>query len=130
MRDIREVILEIDSVSESDIRVWIDYGWVRPARGESDFAFSEVDVARISLIADLRQRMEINDEAVPVVLDLMDQIYGSAPRTCAGCSTSWTSSRSQQPGAGALARILERVYRVSQHRRGDPIFREKTPEAT
>jgi len=24
----------------------------------------------------LRQRMAINDEAVPVVLDLMDQIYG------------------------------------------------------
>jgi chaperone modulatory protein CbpM len=76
MRDIREVILEIEGVSESDVRVWIEYGWVRPARGESDFAFSEVDVARISLIADLRQRMEINDEAVPVVLDLMDQIYG------------------------------------------------------
>jgi len=76
MRDIREVILEIDGVSESDIRVWIEYGWVRPARGESDFAFSDVDIARISLIADLRLRMDVNDEAVPVVLDLMDQIYG------------------------------------------------------
>jgi len=28
MRDIREVIFEIDGMRESDIRVWIDYGWV------------------------------------------------------------------------------------------------------
>lgn len=76
MRDIREVILEIDGVSETDLRVWIEYGWIRPARGEQDFTFSELDVARVSLIADLRQRMGISDEAVPVILDLMDQIYG------------------------------------------------------
>jgi chaperone modulatory protein CbpM len=76
MRGIREVILEVEGVSESDLRVWIEYGWIRPARGEADYSFTEVDVARISLIADLRQRMGINDEAVPVVLDLMDQIYG------------------------------------------------------
>lgn len=76
MRDIREVILEIEGISETDLRVWIEYGWIHPARGEQDFSFSELDVARVSLIADLRQRMGINDEAVPVVLDLMDQIYG------------------------------------------------------
>jgi len=76
MRDIREVILELEGVSESDIRVWIEYGWIRPARGAEDYTFTEVDIARVSLIADLRQRMGINDEAVPVVLDLMDQVYG------------------------------------------------------
>lgn len=76
MRGIREVILEVEGVSETDLRVWIEHGWIRPARGEADYSFTEVDVARISLIADLRQRMGINDEAVPVVLDLMDQVYG------------------------------------------------------
>ncbi len=76
MRGIREVVLEVEGVSETDLRVWIEYGWIRPARGEAGYTFTEVDVARISLIADLRQRMGINDEAVPVVLDLMDQIYG------------------------------------------------------
>ncbi|RIA56831.1 chaperone modulator CbpM [Dichotomicrobium thermohalophilum] len=76
MRGIREVILEVEGVSETDLRVWIEYGWIRPARSEEDYTFTEVDIARVSLIADLRQRMGINDEAVPVVLDLMDQIYG------------------------------------------------------
>jgi len=76
MRRIDEVIVEVEGVSEADLRVWIEYGWIRPALGEADYSFTEVDVARISLIADLRQRMGLNDEAVPVVLDLMDQIYG------------------------------------------------------
>ncbi len=76
MRDIRQVILEVEGLSESDLRIWIEYGWIRPARAPDDYVFSELDVARASLIADLRQRMGINDEAMPVVLDLMDQIYG------------------------------------------------------
>jgi len=76
MRRIDEVIVEVEGVSEADLRVWIAYGWIRPARTEEDYSFTEVDVARISLIVDLRQRMGINDEAMPVVLDLMDQIYG------------------------------------------------------
>jgi len=76
MRGIREVILEVEGVSEADLHVWIEYGWIRPARAAEDYHFSELDIARVSLIADLRQRMGINDEAVPVVLDLMDQIYG------------------------------------------------------
>jgi len=76
MRGIREVILEVEGISETDLRVWIEYGWIRPTLAEPDYHFSEVDIARVSLIADLRQRMGINDEAMPVLLDLMDQIYG------------------------------------------------------
>ncbi len=76
MRSIREVIVEIEGVSETELRVWIESGWIRPARTQADYAFSEMDIARVSLIADLRQRMGVNDEAMPVVLDLMDQLYG------------------------------------------------------
>jgi len=76
MRGISEVILEVEGISESDLRVWIKYGWIRPAHGQPDYHFSDVDIARVSLIADLRQRMGINDEAMPVVLDLVDQVYG------------------------------------------------------
>jgi chaperone modulatory protein CbpM len=76
MRSIREVIVDLEDLSEGELRVWIDSGWIRPARTETDYAFSEMDIARVSLIADLRQRMGINDEAMPVVLDLMDQLYG------------------------------------------------------
>ncbi len=76
MRSLQEVLVEIEGVSERELRVWIESGWVRPARGEADYTFTELDVARVGLVADLRLRMGINDEAMPVVLDLMDQMYG------------------------------------------------------
>jgi chaperone modulatory protein CbpM len=38
--------------------------------------FHEVDVARVELIREIRQEFALDDEAVPVVLGLLDQVYG------------------------------------------------------
>jgi chaperone modulatory protein CbpM len=54
---------------------WMTAGWLAPDRNGARPDFSEVDVARAWLILDL-QRIGINDEAIPVVLDLIDQIHG------------------------------------------------------
>lgn len=68
------------------VEAWIEAGWLRPhdSRSDqepseiesSDIDFSDIDLARARLIADLRGDLGINDEAVPVVLDLIDQIHG------------------------------------------------------
>jgi chaperone modulatory protein CbpM len=44
-------------------------------RGDT-WLFHEVDVARVELIREIRHEFAIDDEAVPVVLDLLDQVYG------------------------------------------------------
>jgi chaperone modulatory protein CbpM len=54
---------------------WIDAGWLRPGGNRSGPEFSDIDLARAQLIADLRNDFGVNDEAVPIVLDLMDQVY-------------------------------------------------------
>ena len=55
---------------------WIEAGWLRPHGSQSSREFSDIDVARARLIGDLRGGFGLNDEAVPVVLDLIDQIHG------------------------------------------------------
>ena len=55
---------------------WIEAGWLRPHGSHSSHEFSDIDVARARLIGDLRCDLGVNDEAVPVVLDLIDQIHG------------------------------------------------------
>jgi chaperone modulatory protein CbpM len=55
---------------------WIEAGWLRPHGSQSRREFSDIDVARARLIGDLRGDLGVNDEAVPVVLDLIDQIHG------------------------------------------------------
>jgi chaperone modulatory protein CbpM len=56
--------------------VWIEAGWLRPGGSPSSREFSEIDLARARLIRDLRGDLGVNDEAIPVVLDLIDQIHG------------------------------------------------------
>ncbi len=37
---------------------------------------SEIDIARARLIHDLKKNIGVNDEAVPLILDLIDQLHG------------------------------------------------------
>ena len=46
---------------------------IQPAERER-LTFDEEDLARVKLINDLQQILGINDEAVPVVLHLIDQL--------------------------------------------------------
>ncbi len=72
---LEQVITEIE-VDETEVNRWIAQSWVLPIEEEGQLLFDEADRARIQLIVELRRDLEVNDEAVPVVLRLLDQIYG------------------------------------------------------
>jgi chaperone modulatory protein CbpM len=57
------------------LETWLEEGWLLPERRGHARRFAEIDLARAQLIADLQQ-LGVNDEAVPVVLDLVDQMHG------------------------------------------------------
>jgi chaperone modulatory protein CbpM len=54
---------------------WVEAGWLIPDQIGAGRRYSEVDLARAHLIHDLYD-LGVNDEGVPVILDLVDQIYG------------------------------------------------------
>jgi chaperone modulatory protein CbpM len=56
------------------LNVWIESGWLMPQHN-GEGGFSEIDVARAQLICDL-QHMGVNDDAMPIILDLIDQMHG------------------------------------------------------
>ena len=68
----REFLLhaEIDGPS---LEAWLEAGWLAPPGGD---AFSDVDLARARLICDLQRGLGVNDEAVPIILHLLDQVHG------------------------------------------------------
>lgn len=71
-----EVLTQCRRVSRTELTLWIERHWVRPHHEGAGWAFNDIDVARIELICDLRGDMDINDEAVPVVLSLLDTVHG------------------------------------------------------
>ncbi len=63
-------------VGSDVLDLWIEDGWLKPCGDRTAPVFTEIDVARARLIAELRDALGMNEEAIPVVLDLIDQIHG------------------------------------------------------
>jgi chaperone modulatory protein CbpM len=71
------VVAEFPDVDAPELSDWIARGWVVPEGStRADWAFAEIDVARIRLIRDLRLRMALEEDALTLVLSLLDQVYG------------------------------------------------------
>jgi chaperone modulatory protein CbpM len=76
---------EIGALEAAELTAWIDSGWVRPEGEPGAWLFREVDVARIRLIVDIRRDLAIEADSVPVVLSLVDQLYGLRRELSALC---------------------------------------------
>lgn len=71
-----EILSRTARVAVTEIESWVHLTWLRPAGEPGRWLFAEVDVARVRLIAELRT-LHIDEEAMPVVLSLMDQLYAT-----------------------------------------------------
>jgi chaperone modulatory protein CbpM len=69
------ILLEFRELQAEDLRRWIANNWVRPAGTAERYEFHEIDLARIRLILELRDTLEVNEPALPTVLSLVDQLY-------------------------------------------------------
>jgi chaperone modulatory protein CbpM len=67
--------LGLADLGEPELTAWIERGWVRPEQTDAEPVFHDIDIARIRLIHDLRTMMRIEDETIPLVLSLLDQVY-------------------------------------------------------
>lgn len=86
MISIELLIAQTPGLARSDLDRWIENQWVRPDTSAGSLAFAEIDVARIHLIRELRDELEINDAAMPVVLSLLDQLYDHRRQLRALCA--------------------------------------------
>lgn len=74
MKTLAEIVTEF-SLSRDELLLWIDRRWVLPLAQGEDFMFGEADVARVQMISELHGDLAIDDEAMSVVLDLLDKLY-------------------------------------------------------
>ena len=75
-RTLHLVAAEI-GVTVEDLSVWIVRRWVLPSRSGTELAFDDADRARIRMILDFHRDLAIDDEAMPVVLDLIDRLHAA-----------------------------------------------------
>jgi chaperone modulatory protein CbpM len=85
MIDLEALLREIGALDTAELTRWVESGWVRPEGEEGRWLFHAIDVARVRLIVEIRDELAIDDEAIPVVLSLLDQIYGVRRELAALC---------------------------------------------
>jgi len=64
-------------VRRVELEAWIERQWVRPRRDGRAYVFDEVDSARVALIVELRRDLSIDEDALALVLSLLDQLYAA-----------------------------------------------------
>lgn len=68
-----EEVCRFTRIKEEVILRFVNEEWIYPRELEK-LGFDEEDLARIHLIQELRQDFGVNDEAVPIILHLIDQL--------------------------------------------------------
>jgi chaperone modulatory protein CbpM len=70
-----ELLHRLGGLDRLELIRWVESGWVLPERRGDTWIFHEVDVARVELIREMRQEFSVDDEVLPLVLGLLDQVY-------------------------------------------------------
>jgi hypothetical protein len=91
MLTVEALFVEIHGLQRPDLERWISNAWVRPDGDPEHYLFREIDVARIRLIMELRENLEIEEQALPTVLSLHSK-QPFHPRYGKDCWRNWTAA--------------------------------------
>ena len=75
MIDEQEVLSRVKGISAVQLRVWVSEEWVRPAQSGTVIVFNEADLARVQLLHLLDNQLDVGNEAIPIILSLIDQVH-------------------------------------------------------
>ena len=107
-----ELLAAIEVLDVDTLQRWIVLGWIRPLQDDAGTRFDAADVERVRLICDLHFELQIEEDAMPVVLSLMDQLY-AARRSLRRLATAVAA----QPAAvrGQIAELVSGDIDASGH---------------
>lgn len=70
-----EVLLRLRGLERRELARWVENRWVLPEAHGETWIFHDVDIARVELIFEIRRDFAIGDDAMDLVLGLLDQVY-------------------------------------------------------
>jgi chaperone modulatory protein CbpM len=72
---LEELLDRFTELDRRELTQWVENRWVLPERRGRTWIFHEIDVARVELIIEVRREFAIDDEALSLILGLLDQVY-------------------------------------------------------
>jgi len=80
MMRMEELIDSIAALRREDLELWIGEAMVRTFEQQGEPVFGEAECARVQLICTLHYDMDVEAGTLPIVLDLIDQLYETRKR--------------------------------------------------
>lgn len=80
MRNLEEAISITPELNREDLDRWIGDALIEAQRDANDTFLTETQFARVRLICTLRYDMDVDEEILPIVLDLLDQLHSTRER--------------------------------------------------
>ena len=72
-----EVITTVTRLTRSQLVRFMEFDLVKPQRAESGYLFRRVDIARLELLCDLSEDLDLDEIALGVVTSLLDQLHAA-----------------------------------------------------
>ena len=73
-----DLIAQVTGLTRHEILLSVESGWLVPAdERDGERLYLDVDVARARLIHELRDDLALGEDALPVVLSLIDQLHAA-----------------------------------------------------
>lgn len=72
----QEVLGRYAGLRRRTLHIWIERGWVAPKRDAMGYRFREIDAARIGMIHEFSSELALGEDAMEIVLGLLDQVHG------------------------------------------------------
>lgn len=104
MLKLAELVAMVEGLTEQRVTAWIARGFVAPEEAGGEALFADIDVARIRLIRELEDELELDPEAVALLLSLLDQVY--TLRGQLRCITEALAGQPEEVRASVLAALL------------------------
>ncbi len=75
-----ELVSAIDALTPDRLATYVRLRIVLPLQTEAGPCYREIDLRRITLLCELADDMELNEDALVIVMSLLDQLHGSRAR--------------------------------------------------
>lgn len=75
MIGIDDLLGRFAGLERAELTRWVENRWILPDESGGRWVFHEVDIARVELILHVRRDFSVGDEAMEVLLGLLDQLY-------------------------------------------------------
>ncbi|MDO5603690.1 MAG: hypothetical protein Q4G25_00880 [Paracoccus sp. (in: a-proteobacteria)] len=70
-----EILARIETLTRPRLTAWVHARIVRPVQSQTGDLYREVDLARLALLCDLDEDFRLDDDAMRLVMSLLDQVH-------------------------------------------------------